>query len=113
MVKKILEMEFVDRAKIFVLDDEASTYALRRPLRVTDISMWVEGFPDMAAIIATRFPHKALELFTYQATIVQAERNYEGKRWVAYDHQYRREALARKDLNWSITDSRLYEAFPN
>ena len=37
------------------------------------------------------------------------ERNYE---WVAYDRQYRREALARKDLNWSVTDPRLYnEAF--
>ena len=63
----------------------------------------------MAAIIATRFPHKAPELFAYQATIVRAERNYEGKRWVAYDRQ---EALARRDLDWSVTDSRLYnEAF--
>ena len=25
-----------------------------------------------------------------------------------YDHQFQREALARKDLNWSITDPRLY-----
>eukprot|EP00731_Ephydatia_muelleri_P008707 Em0004g1045a len=35
-----------------------------------------------------------------------------GRTWVAYDRQYRREALARKDLNWSATNSRLYnEAF--
>ena len=33
-------------------------------------------------------------------------------RWVTYDRQYRREALARRDLNWSVTDPRLYnEAF--
>ena len=43
---------------------------------------------------------------------MRAERNYEGKRWVSYDRQFRREALARRDLNWSVTDPRLYnEAF--
>ena len=66
----------------------------------------------MAAVLCSQFPDKAGELFAYQASIVRAELNYEGKRWVAYDRQYRREALARKDLNWSITDPRLYnEAF--
>ena len=36
----------------------------------------------------------------------------EGKRWVAYDRQYHRQALARQDLNWSVADPRLYnEAF--
>ena len=66
----------------------------------------------MAAIIYTRFPEKASELWAYQATIIQAERNYEGKRWVTYDRQFHCQALAKKDLNWSITDLRLYnEAF--
>ena len=52
------------------------------------------------------------ELLAYQAAIIWAERNYEGKQWVAYDRQYRREALARKDLNWSIPYIRHYnEAF--
>lgn len=33
-------------------------------------------------------------------------------RWVLYDRQFWREALARKDLNWSVTDPILYnEAF--
>lgn len=66
----------------------------------------------MAATLTARFPEKAPELFAYQAQIVWAERNYEPGRWVVYDRQYRREALARKDLNWSVTDPRLYsEAF--
>ena len=66
----------------------------------------------MAAILCTRFPHKASELLAYQAAIVRAERNYEGTQWVSYDRRYRREALARKDLNWSVPDPRLYsEAF--
>ena len=46
------------------------------------------------------------------ATVVRAERNYESGRWVTYDRQFRRQALARKSLDWSVTDPRLYsEAF--
>ena len=81
-------------------------------LPVTNISQWVERFSLMAAVLCTRFPHKAPELLAYQAAIVRAERNYEGTQWVSYDRRYRREALARKDLNWSVPDPCLYsEAF--
>ena len=88
--------------------------ANRPPARpqITSISMWLERFSLMAVTLVTRFPEKALELFTYQALIVRAERNYEPGRWISYDRQFRREALAMRDLNWSVTDTRLYsEAF--
>ena len=82
-----------------------------RPL-VVDTSHWVERYSAMAALLATRFPHKAPELFAYMATIVRAKRNYEPRRWVAYDRQFRREALAKKSLDWFVPDPRLYsEAF--
>ena len=115
VVKRILDLEFIEMSEVSIDDDTSQTPG-RPPaparLPVTDISRWLERYSLMAAIICTRFPHKAGELFAYQATIVRAERNYEGKRWVTYDRQFRREALARKDLNWSITDPRLYnEAF--
>ena len=116
LVKRILELEFVEMSKISVADADppqvpGRTSALAH-LAVTDISVWVERFSMIASILVTRFPDKAAELFAYQASIVWAERNYEGKCWVIYDRQYRREALARKGLNWSISDSRLYiEAF--
>ena len=66
---------------------------------VQNISIWLEKFSVMAALIASRFPEKAPELFAYQASIVRAERNFDGRRWVAYDRCYRREALAQKNLN--------------
>ena len=73
---------------------------------IMDISQWVERYSLMAAVMATRFPHKAPDLFAYQASIIRAERNYEAGRWVTYDR------LARRDLNWSTPDPRLYsEAF--
>ena len=98
------------------LDDDTLQTPGRPPaparLPITDISQWVERYSLMTAVLTTRFPAKAPELLAYQATIVRAERNYEGKRWVSYDRQFRREALARKDLNWSVSNARLYnEAF--
>ena len=69
---------------------------------------WVEQFSLMADIICTRFPHKTPKLLAYQAPIVLAERNNEGTQWVSYDCRYWREALARKDLNWSVPDVCLY-----
>jgi hypothetical protein len=76
---------------------------------IDDISILIERYSLMAAILATRFPDKARELFTYQATIVQADRNYEGKRWVKHDCLFRREEFSHKDLNWSVTNSRCYK----
>ena len=111
-VKCILELEFVEMSEISVADADPPQVPGCTPtparLPVTDISVWVERFSMMASILVTRFPDKAAELFAYQASIVRAERNYEGKRWVIYDRQYRLEALARKGLNWSISDSGLY-----
>ena len=102
LVKKILELEFAD-----ILPRQLAAPHLALP-----ITEWLERFSMMAAVLASRFPEKAPELFAYQATIVRAERSYEGNRWVSYDRQFRRDALARKDLNWSVTDFRLYnEAF--
>ena len=48
------------------------------------------------------------ELFAYQASIVRAEQNFMDNRCVAYDRNYRREALAGKNLDWSVSNARLY-----
>ena len=73
----------------------------------TNIMTWLECFERMAAVLSTRYPDRAPELWAYQACILRAAKNYEGVAWVAYDRQYRREAAARKDLNWSVLNSRL------
>ena len=115
VLKRILDLDFVEMFEVTV--DDMSPQVPGRPppparLLITDISQWIKRYSLMAAVLCSKFPDKAGELFAYQASIVRAERNYKGKRWVAYDRQYRREALTRKDLNWSITDPHLYnEAF--
>ena len=112
IVKRILELDFVELSEITMDDDLPQQTPGRPRLPITDIYQWVERFSVMAALLSSRFPLKAPEFWAYQASIVRAERNYEGRCWVAYDRQFRREALSRKDINWSVPDPRLYnEAF--
>ena len=120
MVKRFLALEFVEmselRADVWP-DDPAPTDSSHTPRRpghppVINIKTWLECFARMAAVLVSRFPEKAPELWAYQSTILNAAHSYEGATWVAYDRQYRREMLVRKDLNWSVPNSRLYnEAF--
>ena len=117
VVKRILALEFVEmselRADVWP-EDPAPSSTPRRPGRppVINIKTWLECFARMAAVLVSRFPEKGPELWAYQSTILNAAHSYDGATWVAYDRQYRREMLARKDLNWSVPNSRLYnEAF--
>ena len=115
VAKKILDLEFVEMAEI-TLDDPPASAPGHPPLParppIQNISVWIEKFSILAALIASRFPEKAPELFAYQASIVRAERNFDDRRWVTYDRCFRREALAAKSLDWSVPNLRLYnEAF--
>lgn len=125
LVRRILDLDFVEMCDLLpdswqeetqhllVLDSlQFAPRRLSRKAPVNDIGLWVECFLRMATVLVSQYPDKAPEMFCYQASIVRAARNFEGNSWVAYDRQYRREALANKDLNWSQMNSRLYnEAF--
>ena len=120
LVKRILDLEFVEMAELLpdAWQDENTlsepSHAHRRTRRppVTEILPWLECFGRLAAVLCKKYPDKAAEFWAYQTSILRAARNFEGTAWVAYDRQYRREALARQDLNWSACNARLYnEAF--
>ena len=99
VARRILDLEYMEMAEIAAEDDLAQSQQVRLTLQ-SRIYQWLEHYSVMAAgahysvmvaILATRFPEKAPELLAYQSSIIRAERNYEGKQWVAYDRQYRRE----------------------
>eukprot|EP00731_Ephydatia_muelleri_P011099 Em0005g1685a len=121
-VKRILKFEFVEMADMLPdawqeesqsgTDGNPMVRRLVRRAPLTEITLWLEGFARLASVLTTKHPTKSAELWAYQSAIIRATRNFEGTAWVAYDRQFRREALARKDLNWSVTNSRLNsEAF--
>ena len=119
MVKKILSLEFVEmselRGDIWPDDSTTDTPVTSRCTAkppVISIKTWLECYARMAAVLVSRFPEKAPELWAYQSTILRAAHDFEGANWVAYDRQFRREMLAGKCLDWSIPNTRLYnEAF--
>ena len=117
VVKKVLELEFVEMSDLRADESMPANHphsGRRTPAKppVTEVRVWLECYARMAALLVTRFPEKRPELWTYQSTITKAAHNDEGSNWVTYDHQFRREMLARKDLNWSFPNARLYnEAF--
>ena len=84
VVKRILDLEFVEIVEVLVDEDTPTNVPDRPPTPprhpIDVISRWVERFSLMAAVLSTRFTEKAPEFFAYQATIVRADRNYEGKR---------------------------------
>jgi hypothetical protein len=91
--------------------DPLSKSLSRRP-SVTEISVWMECFATLAALVSYRYPGKAPQLFAYCRTIVRASRNYEGLAWVAYDNAFRRQAAIRRSYEWGSIDPVLYnEAF--
>ena len=115
VAKRILDLDFVEMSEI-ALDDPPVQVPGQPPLParppVQDISVWVEKYSVMAALLASRFPEKALELFAYQASIVRAKHNFVDRRWVAFDRCFRREALTPKNLDWPVPNACLYnEAF--
>eukprot|EP00731_Ephydatia_muelleri_P007126 Em0003g1374a len=84
----------------------------RRSAPVTDISVWVECFTLMAAVLAAKYPSRAPDLLMYLHRIVYCARKFEGHAWVTYDRLYRRQTSANRSLNWAAEDQALYnEAF--
>ena len=61
------------------LDDFPANTPGQPPLTapIQNISIWIEKFSVIAALIASRFQGKAPELFSYQASVVQAKRNFD------------------------------------
>eukprot|EP00731_Ephydatia_muelleri_P029970 Em0021g493a len=93
-------------------DPLSSSRRVVRRAPITEITLWLEGFGRLASVLTSRYPGKAAEMWAYQSSIIHAARNYDGTAWVVYNRQFRREALARRDLNWSATNVQLYsEAF--
>lgn len=122
LVKRIFEFEFVEMADMLpdTWQEDSQTRTDTHPLScrlvcrapIAEITLWLEGFARLALVLTSKHPTKAAEMWAYQSAIIRAARNYEGTAWVAYNRQYCREALARKYLNWSVVNSRLYsEAF--
>ena len=119
LCEKISALEFVEMNELLPETWSAVTAVdagvIKLPSRrspVTDIVVWTECYAMMSAVLVERYPIKAPHLFAYLRRIARAARSFRGPAWVAYDRMFRRQALARRSLDWGIEDPGLYsEAF--
>ena len=81
---------------------------LRRSTPVTDISVWVECYCLMAAVLGARYPASASNFWAYLRRIVRCARTFDCQNWVTYDSLYRRQAAATRSLSWATEDQSLY-----
>ena len=94
------------------VDDDIPQVPGRPPaparLPITNISQWLERYSLLAAVLATRFQIRLLNCLPIRLP----SSGQSGSMRESAGCQFQREALARKNLNWSVTDSRLCnEAF--
>ena len=97
LVRRILDLEFIEMAELLpdawiedpreFQDTVGRRHRSRRP-QVTEVTVWLEFFARMAAVLSSKYPDKAPELWAYQATVLRAAKSYKGISWVAYDRQY-------------------------
>ena len=86
LVSKIQNLEFIEMSELLpeawisdAADDSVGQKSQsRRRSPISEISVWVECFAMMAAVLAEKFPSKAPQLFIYMRRIVHAARNYRG-----------------------------------
>lgn len=103
--------ELVPDAWQYTQEETKCCHSTRRHPRrgpVTNILLWLDCFSTLATVLMTRYNDKASELWAYQRTIITAQRDFDGEAWVTYDSCYRRQAAAKKSLDWSRLDFGLY-----
>ena len=114
LTKKILDLEFIDMLELIPdawrFADEVEYKCCHQARRVpkcgpiTDITLWIECYSILVAILITKYPTFAPEFMAYQCTIVHAQHSFAGDGWSTYDMAYRRNATTHKSLARSRTD---------
>ncbi|KAL5468946.1 hypothetical protein EMCRGX_G030106 [Ephydatia muelleri] len=114
LVAHIESLEYVEMAELLqeawlaepTPDSSALGLTLRLPRRsspITDISVWVECYCLMFAVLCANTQQGA-RTSMYLRRIVHCARKFEGHAWVTYDRLYRRQAAASRSLSWATED---------
>ncbi len=75
---------------------------------VPDFESWLQCFSSYAAIVATQYPHKARELWAYQALMIAEHRKCGGRGWLLYDAAFRQQITSLEGTDFSRVNQGLY-----
>ena len=114
LVKHIQSGQYVDLAALLpdredhagnpISDDQQKP----KPKHISTILEWLQGFTMYTAVIIGSQPERAQDLLGYQAVIIDANMQYEGRGWMGYDRRFRQIAAADPSRKWSSLDSDLW-----
>ena len=96
LIARIESLEFIEMYELLqetwlpytTADTSTQAITLRLPRRstpVTDISVWVECYCLMAAVLGARYPASASNFWAYLRRIVRCARTFDCQNWVTYD----------------------------
>ena len=122
LVKKITRGEFVDMAELLkdnieaerrrlALEGEFSQGHIGQAMcrrEVPDLMSWLQCFSLYAAVVASKFPDKARELWAYQATMISEFRRCGGGGWRLYDAAFRQHISSLESADFSKINQGLY-----
>ena len=122
LVKRILKGEFVDMAEF--LKDNMEVERRRcsvevDPLQghigqtsgrreVPDLMSWLQCFSSYAAVVCSKYPEKAREMWAYQAMMISEFRRCGGRGWRLYDTAFRQHATSLESTDFSRINQGLY-----
>ena len=79
--------------------------------RIHDIGTWLEAFTLYSRVLLDTSPEKTQALLAYQATILEANNNYQTDAWIAYDIRFRRALSSMpKQYSWQVIDPNLWQS---
>ena len=122
LVKRIQKAEYVDMAELLkdnmeaerrrMLSDSAfpQSHLTNRPVRreIPDMLSWLQCFSLYAAVVASKYPEKARELWAYQATLIGEARRCGGRGWLLYDSAFRQQITSFDAVDFSKINQSLY-----
>ena len=122
LVRKILSGEFVDMAELLKDNMEAERRrhssdadAMQGHLgqssarrEVPDLMSWLQCFSSYAAVVCSKHPEKARELWAYQALMISEFRRCGGRGWRLYDTAFRQHAASLESMDFGKINQGLY-----
>ena len=75
---------------------------------ITNISEWLQAFAVYVSVIAKKQPQHVPDLMGYQILMLEANNEYQGNCWLAYDRRFRQQAASLPNCKWFTIDSTIW-----
>lgn len=120
LVKRIVRGEYIDMAEMLsdnmelerrraLAESEGGAIVKQSGRReIPDVLSWLHCFSLYAAVLCSKHPSKAKELWAYQALMISETRRCGGRGWRLYDSTFRQQLSSPETADFSKLNDSLY-----